>query len=209
MDNYTVRHWGFIFMGFYTAVWMSEGLDQEKYYDVILKFKKISLFDQKTDNIRAVLIYSVLIIQTGASLLLFISDIQNPFSNSKNVADYIFENKYGDDLIIVSNSTTGPSVAAYLRKKVYYPECRQFGSYSLWNSYPIIISKEELINEVSLFRGLGYKRAIVVLYNKVFESIKINEKVFENSNLAIKYLKSFEGGMVKHENFDLFLITYK
>jgi hypothetical protein len=209
MNNYTVRHWGFIFLAFYASVWLSEGMDQKLFLNKFRTNKLPSLINYKTNRVRNVLIYSVLSVQLLASVLHFVSDLKNPFSNSKNVAEYIFENQYRNDLIIVSNSTTGPSISAYLGKKIYYPECKQFGSYSLWNSYPIIISKEKLIDGVSSLRKAGYKRAVMVLYDHVFDTREQMSSVLVNENLEIKYLKSFNGAMTKYENFELFLITYK
>lgn len=209
MHNYTVRHWGFIFLGFYAAVWMMEGMDQDFYYG---KISNVIKNRNKVSDIQySFLIYSVLFTQLLSSCYLYYKDINYPFSNSRNVASYIIDKGYDKDLVIVSNFTSGPAISAYLGKKLYYPEYHSMGSFGLWNTYPFFITKDELLSDIYLLKKKGYKRAILALDKNVFYpvSLKPGVSVMKNSYMEINHLTGFKNGIGGNENYELFLVLFK
>jgi hypothetical protein len=210
MHNYTVRHWGFIFLAFYVALWVEEGIDQKIYSDKLKKWFSPSFLSTENTWLKKSLIYSALVIQCGASLYSYISDINNTFSNSLKVANYVQQNHYENGLIIMSSFTAGPAISAYLDKKLYYPEYHNYGSYGLWNTSPWIVSREELLKQIYALKK--YKQALLILNQKKINQLEIlNSKdlIIDNDQIRIKYLQTFDKGIVGHENFDLFLVTYK
>jgi hypothetical protein len=209
MHNYTVRHWGFVFLGFYAAIWFAEGLNQSFYDAKIKNLIKRPVFQNQTNY--AVLVYSVLLVQVFSSCYLYYKDINYPFSNSKNVAEYIVNKGYDKDLIVVSNFTSGPAVSAYLGKKLYYPEYHTMGSFGVWTTNPIFLTKDQLLSDLGLLKKRGYKRVVLALDKNIFEAQPFQSKnhVIKNSLMEIKYLAGFKNGIGGNENYELFLVLLK
>ena len=57
-----------------------------------------------------------------------------PFSAGKATADYIEENGWKDQYLFGSKDTAVAVVSGYLKKDIYYPEIKDFGSYAQWNN---------------------------------------------------------------------------
>jgi hypothetical protein len=205
MHNYTVRHWGILFLAFYAALWLEKSIDQEYYSEKLRKFKMPSFLFYESNTGKELFVYSVLIVQCFGGIYMFAEDIKKPFSRAKALAQYIQENNYSNDLIIVSNFVSGPAISAYLDKKVYYPEYHSFGSYGIWSTWPYRISKNEVMQSVSYPGGKKYSRAIFITNEKIIHATD----TLINGKTQIHHLKTFDHAVVRSENYDVYLVIYK
>lgn len=76
----------------------------------------------------------ILITQLLAGVFAFTIDVAEPFSASKETAEYIQKNHYNELPILAYKDTLAESISARLDKALYYPESSRFGSYVSWNS---------------------------------------------------------------------------
>jgi hypothetical protein len=207
MHDYTVRHWGFIFIAFYAAIWLAEGLDQQSLWQKMQQYPIPDFLPSSNDLWRDRLVYSALAVQVTASAYMFTWDYDHRFCTAKPLAEYIQKNNYSDSLIIVSSFTSGPALAAYLDRPLYYPEYHGYGTYGVWSTWPVFITYSELMQEVRVCRTKGHTNAFLVLNNEIHED---SVRAFkEDAQLKIEYLKTFDGGFKTHDAYRLFLITYK
>jgi hypothetical protein len=207
MHNYTVRHWGFVFLAFYVAIWLAEGLDQEKLWEKLKTYRLPALLLYNHTYVRDGLLYSALIVQVAASIYMFVWDYNKPFCISRKVAEYIRENNYPEDLIIVSSFTSGPAISAYMDKKLYYPEYHGYGTYGVWNTWPVFITQEELFQEVKKCREKVHANALLLLNERMYTNIDMS--FFNDENSLIAFVKQFDGGFKTNEHYRLYLVTYK
>jgi len=207
MYEYAVRHWGFIFLAFYTAVWLAESLDQNKILEQVKKYFLADYLFRKNDYWRERLFYSSLMVQVAASIYMFVWDYNKTFCTAYAVTDYIKKNNLPQELIIVSNFMSGPPISAYLDKKLYYPECHGYGTYGVWNTWPMVISQEKMIQDIKMLRNQGYPVAILILNNQMYKDTKM---IFtEDEHMKITSLKTFEDGFTKSESYRLYRVDYK
>jgi hypothetical protein len=207
MHDYTVRHWGFIFLTFYAAIWLAEGLDQQDLWNKIQHYAIPDFLKHGNECWRNGLLYSALVVQVAASVYMFVWDFNHYFCTAKPLAAYVEKNNYSDSLIIVTSFTSGPALSAYLDKPLYYPEYHGYGTYGIWSTWPVFITYNELMQEVRSCEKQGYDHALLILNNEEHED---SLKAFkEDEQLKIDYLKTFDGGFKTHDAYRVFLVTYK
>jgi len=207
MHDYTVRHWGFIFLAFYAAIWLAEGMNQNALWQRIQQYPVPDFSPSTNDTWRDRLLYSALIVQVAASAYMFSWDYNHRFCTAKPLAEYIQKSNYTDSLIIVSSFTSGPALSAYLDRPLYYPEYHGYGTYGIWSTWPVFITYTELMQEVRSCRTKGHTQALLILNNEIHED---SVRAFkEDEQLKIEYLKTFDGGFRTHDAYRLFLVTYK
>ena len=207
MHDYTVRHWGFIFLAFYAAVWLAEGLDQNSLWNKIQHYALPDFLRYGHERWRNSLLYSALAVQVAASAYMFTWDLNHYFCTAKPAAEYIKQNNYSDSLIIVTSFTSGPALAAYLDKPLYYPEYHGYGTYGVWSTWPVFITYNALMQEVRSCGKKGHRHALLILNNEEHEDSVRSFK--EDEQMKIEYLKTFDGGFKTHDAYRVFLITYK
>ncbi|MDB5273949.1 MAG: hypothetical protein JWO58_2316 [Chitinophagaceae bacterium] len=208
MYNFTVRHWGFIFLCFYAAVWLQDGIDQTPYKKYLQKIHFPSFFSKENKWITQGLIYSTLLVQTLAAVYFYTLDLQRNFCNSKEVALYLQQHHYDKDLIILSGFPSGAAMSAYLDKRLYYPEYHGYGSYGLWNVLKWEVGKTELLQQIHSFPD--QQRVFLLLDRHVFPDKKnaTDKIVYQDNDLQIQHLASFNDGIIKNERFELYQINY-
>ncbi len=207
MYNYTVRHWGYIFLAYYVAVWLAYGLDQNKYTPYLQRFLS-SFFTRDNKWISQGLFYSTLILQVIAAGYAYTLDLQKNFCNAKEAAEYIQQHHYENELIILNGFNSGAAVSAYLDKPLYYPEYKGWGSYGRWTVMTWQVSKEEMIKQIHDLKN--HKQAYLLLDAEVSTIDKLrNEIVFSDKYCSIQYITRFDDGIINHEKFEFYKITYK
>jgi hypothetical protein len=209
MYNYTVRHWGYIFLAYYAAVWLQYGMDQTKYTLYWNRFLP-RYFTIESKGITQGLFYSTLIIQVAAACYAYTLDLNKNFCNAKEAANYIQQHHAENDLIILSSFMSGTAVSAYLDKPLYYPEYKGWGSYGKWNTPSWQVSREELLKQIHELNN--HKQAYLLLDYKVFEPTgnkQAGQVVFDDEDCSIVYITSFDDGIINHEQFEFYKIAYK
>lgn len=206
MYNYTVRHWGYIFLAYYVAVWLAHGLDQRKYTTYLDRFLP-AFFTRENKWISQGLFYSTLILQVIAAGYAYTLDLQKNFCNAKEAAEYIQEHHYENELIILSGFNSGPAVSAYLDKPLYYPEYKGWGSYGRWTVMTWQVRREELIEQIHALNN--HKQAYLLLDAEVSTDEKyVGEVLYHDKYCSIQYITRFDDGIINHEKFEFYKITY-
>jgi hypothetical protein len=206
MYNYTVRHWGYIFLAYYVAVWLSYGLDQRNYTPYLHRFIPPFL-TRENKWISQGLFYSTLILQVVAAGYAYTMDLQKNFCNAKEAAQYIQQHHYENELIILSSFNAGAAVSAYLDKPLYYPEYKGWGSYGKWTVMTWQVSKEELIEQIHSLNN--HKQAYLLMDSEILTIDKLRDEiVFSDEYCSIQYITRFDDGIINHEKFKFYKITY-
>ncbi|MBC7450491.1 MAG: hypothetical protein H7259_03275, partial [Cytophagales bacterium] len=206
MHTYAVRHWGFIFIAFYAAIWLSDGIGQDKVWGRMQQYSVPVFLQKNHDYWRNGLVYTALIVQLSASVYMFVWDYINPFCNAKTVAVYLKEEGYSDNLVIASNFTSGVAIAAYMDKPLYYPEYHGYGTYGIWNTWPVSISIDALMAEIKACRKEAYPKAVLVLNDEMYEGFA--NDFSQDDDVQICYLKTIAGGFSKQDQYKIYLVTY-
>jgi len=208
MHNYTVRHWGFIFMAFYVAVWLQDGIDQTP-YEGFLKKHIPAFFTNENKWVTQGLIYSTLFVQTVSAIHAYCTDLKRNFSNAKEVACYLQQHHFENDFIVLSSFTSGAAVSAYLDKPLYYPEYHAYGSYGNWSIRNWQASREEILKQ--LHEVHDNNCAFLIMNNDFMhphKKVTPNEIVYHDNSLQIRYIRCFDDGIILQEHFKLYEVTY-
>jgi len=113
----SIRHWGHIFILFFACLWLSKN-DEEQPSFYTLKSRKLLL------NIFIIMILACSLV---GSVTAFYYDYRFPFSNGKNVSQYLKKNFNIDNILIIGyKNYTTETIAGYLDKDFYYPEEQKF-----------------------------------------------------------------------------------
>ena len=209
MYNYTVRHWGYIFLAYYAAVWLQYGLDQSSYTKYLNKLLP-SFFTKDSPWVSQSLFYSTLILQVSAAGYAYTLDLRKNFCNSKEAAEYIQHHHYENELLILSSFTSGAAVSAYLDKPLYYPEYKGWGSYAKWNIRTWEIDKAELLKQIHALNK--NKQAYLLMSDKSLnpsEPMLAGQLVFQDRECSIAYVTTFDDGIINHEKFELYKVIYQ
>ena len=183
------RHCGFVFVILIFSFWLKKLL----YPLPILE----NSFYNKTAFI-------VLLAHVLSGFYIFFMDLKNPFSNSKNIADFIKLNNLDSKEIYLSNLSSGPPVSAYLNKKIFYLETGQKNSFCKWNTWPFILNINQF--HKNIFKQLNSDTSLLIL-NKSYLNENFKGEI-ENNTAPFKIIliQSFDDAMLPSENYNLYYI---
>jgi hypothetical protein len=209
MYNYTVRHWGFIFLAFYAAVWMQKGVNQKRYSEYLNQWFRPSIFTAYNHWFTQGLIYSTLLVQVTSAAHAYKLDLSKNFSSAPLTVQYIRQHHYENDLIVLTNFSSGPAVSAYLQKPMYYPEYNGYGSYGIWSTKVWHVSQEELLRQLHELNN--HERAFLLLSENYLNPLNKNKKgevVYHDETLQIIYLETFSKDIIIPDFMELYQINY-
>lgn len=185
----SVRYCGFIFVIFIFSFWLQKTI-YPQYVSKNLSYSKI--------------IIAVLLLHVISGMYLFTIDIKRPFSNSKNLTNYLIDNKLADKEMCLSNLCTGPSVSAYLNKKITYLETGEKNSFCKWNTWPFILTKEQISEKLSL---LVKKDTSLFILSTTYQQGNIETLgQLPGYGFTLIKLHSFEKAIVNSENYTLYYL---
>ncbi|MBI3510195.1 MAG: hypothetical protein HY064_05995 [Bacteroidetes bacterium] len=149
------RHCGVLFLFLLFAIWINE--DEKK---LMTKPGKM-------------LFYSVLLVQLISGIFMYAWDFRNDFSASKKVTDWIKKNKMDKEFIVVHDHSTGPPIAAYLDRNLWYAENNNYESFCRWNTIPFIIPQDVLLGKlIPVSNDLG--KGGLLITNKMLRQTAID-----------------------------------
>lgn len=143
---------------------------------------------------RTALWTAVLAIQAVAGVFAVVLDLASPFSNGRDVADYVRSHDLGDAIIVGEPDVAASTVAAYLDRDVYYPAGRRFGQYVIWDKARV--KPLEPLREVVRRLAEGSAEPVLILVNQPIDT----------SLFPLDLLASFEDGIVSDEHFWLYRV---
>jgi len=163
----SIRHHGFIFLLFVSAIWISHYCRETK--RIPRFFERISsLFNKGFKAIFAILLLIHVIGGIGASYL----DYIHAFSQGKATARFIKQKNLDKLLLVGDTDNTLMPISGYLGKKIYYPRGDQYGSFVLWNKKRIkpITGLEVVQKAESLSREHG-KDCLIIMNRRLRKNI--------------------------------------
>jgi hypothetical protein len=137
----------------------------------------------------------LLVIQLIAGLFAAGLDLTYPFSNGREVADYIRNERLDGLTIIGLPDTAASTVAGYLDRPIYYLAGGRSGTYVLWNT-----ARNQLQPLDTVIRtqpGLSNALPVLLLVNRPLD----------DPNLPVRLLAHFDNGIVRDEHFWLYVAT--
>ncbi|MEO5641799.1 MAG: hypothetical protein ABIQ40_18865 [Bacteroidia bacterium] len=191
----SARHCGFFFLLLLASLWISPCFPHLSY-----PFKFFPAFTRFSQRIEKPLFQSLLMLQCFASFYMYSCDWKRPFSNGKNVVEWLKKNIEPGKIILVNDHFSGPPISAYLGKKVYYAENNAEGSFCKWNTNPFMISNDTLLQRISRLVNDSPEKSICVVTNK---PLIISHGVETNARLLI----TFQGALVQAENYWIYELS--
>lgn len=119
-------------------------------------------------------------------------EINGPFSNSKEVAEFMVANNLQSKFIIGSRSYAASSVLVYFpQKKIWYPDIRRLGTYITFDTNYSSLNKMLDVNRVAFLADsiFPYNKNLLLLLNAELDNRKSNEKwqlIHQSKNISIK-----------------------
>jgi hypothetical protein len=185
-----IRHFGHLFILFLFCIWLSKINVNDRY---LINFKG------KTNNLlQTILLYILLLPSLNASSVAFIYDWQSPFSNGKNVAEYVKNNFNEDNLMIVGHlDYLTETITGYLNKDIYYPNSKSIKKLVDWHNRIDGLKTNEVFSEADYFAA-EYDQVLV-----------INSSPVEEKDIPLNYifLNSFNNAIVATENYYLYVFN--
>lgn len=187
-----MRHIGHVFILFIVCLWLSnevpalpESTDRSN--------RLWSFFNRYQTQFVSV----VLAVQLIAGSYAFGMDFFNPFSQAKAVAQFIQRENLGDRFIAGSIDVFTQSVSGHLDQPIFYPERDRLATYISSDNTAQRLNPDQLLVRVS--QAKGSDNALLVLNTPLPKPLK------SISNWGLQELATFNRGIVKVENYYLYL----
>lgn len=177
------------------------------------KSKLIDKISVVGNQIRDPLFIVILAIGMIGGVTAYIMDMKHPFSTSGIAADYIQQNHLDSFEIIGSKDYVISPLATQLRKKIYYAERKEPGSFIIYDQKRINIwSFSEVQATITEKWSREHKRIILVkdlpiymTFNDTGESVLWEDAQFTDS-LNLRLLTSIPPGIVKDERYYIYSV---
>ena len=139
-------------------------------------------------------------------------EMQYKFSPSKEVANYIKENKLDSLPIVGVTDFTISPLATYLDKKIYYPQMNDFGSFTTWSKKrKDQMTFNEAVASLGAFIDKHNQKALWIKDSAPQVSMdgknqQDMEKAILRNDLQVDLLKKFSPGIVGDERYFIYLV---
>jgi hypothetical protein len=196
----SARHYGHLYLILIAALWIGS------YYP---KIKENSIFSQRNNSWfsnwtsfvkkqQKPFIFMILLFQIIAGIVAFSRDLSIPYSASRETAHYIQKEQLDDKFMVGSEDFTIAPIAAYLNKKIYYPESQSLGSYVLFNHQRTPVNDEEIIRQLQTMLKYPNESILLILNHKL---------EIKDTHLNITLLQEFTEGFIYNEKYYLYEVS--
>ena len=196
------RYCGYLLIALVTCYWLSEYYPEKKYYSGLASLgKRIS-----RPFFTTILSFSVI-----GAIVAYTMEMQYKFSPSKEVANYIKENKLDSLPVVGITDFTISPLATYLDKKIFYPQTEDFGSFIIWNKRrKDQMSFKEAITSLGAFIDKGNQKVLWIKDSAPQVSDGTNQQDMEKAtlrnDLQVDLLKKWSSGIVPDERYFIYLV---
>ena len=121
------RHHGYLFIMFIISYWISFDHIDAKHVNFLTRLNQVLI--NKKFNFFTLICF----IQFVAVFIPIYFDWHYPFSESKEVGQYIVENHFQDNIFFGDKDVIVAPVSGWIDHKIYYPAIGDFGRYVEWN----------------------------------------------------------------------------
>lgn len=190
----TVRHHGHIFIMFMVCMWLSSG-----YRDRALGWRLADRVSAACARLSPAVLTALLLIHFGGGVAACVRDIQRPFSEAKDVAQFVRTNHLGNLPVIGDRDTPASAVAGYLGRPIWYAADGKVGTYIVFDqSRKRKLASDELIRDARQSLVKDRAGALLVLDYKLDESVC--------TRMGARPLRTFTGSTVPSEDYWLYLV---
>ncbi len=191
LENLRMRHLGSLFYLLIASYWLS-------YYAPFIRipFRRIASASDFCYRYRQTVLTAILVTGVfGAGVAMYM-DYHYPFSESKNVADFIEDNGYkAYPTVGVSDFAMTP-IAGYLGKDIYYPQANRWGSYIIWDNRRTGATEEECL-----------KRTHALMNTLQHDVLIIFSQEPKTLSFPLMKVREFTSSIAK-ENYYIYLMKY-
>lgn len=191
------RHFGHLYLVLIAALWLGS-----YYQESIVILNKFSvrpnsiIFIHKWHHIALMLI---LYVQFLGGIYSFSRDLVVPFSASRETVQYIQKAGLANEFIVASRDANMAPLSGYLNRKLYYPEIKKMGSFTLFKTGRKDVEQAEILSQInSLLKNKDEQKKILLILNR-----KLN---VNRNDLKIVTIKDFQRGWVDTERYYLYWV---
>jgi hypothetical protein len=188
-----MRHHGHLFVLFIVCLWLSS-----HYPTRPLNWAFLNSLNESLMKFKNRFLITVLCIHLVAGIFASIMDCLYPFSESKNAVNFIKNSSMTDMLTAGDKNYVVSSISGYLNNRIYDLRGERFESFSIFDRKALIELSEEEVMERAKDLACREKRDVLLI---------LNYKLTVNSDSIIE-LKKFDNGIVKDEQYYLYLLKY-
>jgi hypothetical protein len=187
----SLRHHGHLYLLFIAALWLSATNREEKNSSTFIQ-TLAGFCRAHRDQAITVLLAAHLLAGVWAASL----DLLYPFSESRETAAFIQQNRLDRLPILGHADDAASSVAGFLDCRIYYPASRVMGSFVVWNrERKTELKPEELVKQAKkLSRQSGQDTLLLLNYE------------LPPGELPVVPLNKFNRSLVPEENYFLYLV---
>jgi hypothetical protein len=192
------RHFGQFYLVLIAAFWLAGSLPESDALAnrLSLSPKLLKMGQQWCQP----LLTAILIFQFLGGLYGLPKDLLIPFSASRETANYIREAGWQDAFIVASRDANMASIAGYLDRKLYYPETRELGSFTLYGGERQDMSHEAVLGQVKdLLMPPNSMNELLLLLHKPLQA--------KAKALTIEPIREFKRSWVDTERYYLYRVT--
>jgi len=186
----SLRHHGHLFMLLMACAWLAESYPAKSWASAGLN--RWGSFGWQH---RRVFLTGLLAAHLVAGAMAYGLDFCLPFSESREVADFIRSRHWQDRLVVGHADDAASAVGGYLKRRIYYPASRGYGTFIIWDQRRREVSPEEVVRRAGeLARDHGQ---VLLLLN------------FDLKDPApdLILIRRFQGAIVPVENYALYLVA--
>ena len=191
-QSWAARYFGMAFIFFIASAWLAGNesiniFSIEKIQQTFLGSKLFYGF-----------FYLLLACHIFSGAYSYITDLSRPFTEAKNVVDYIKSNQANKKVIVMDGYGAGPAVSAYLGRPVFYLNIDQNGSYCYWKKSWFEFSMGPLVAQLqkSIYAN-GQDSFLLVS----IRDVKEKQIQSDNSIFHFRELSNFKNGIIKPDYY--------
>lgn len=194
------RHCGFLFLLLLFSMWIDAFYPDRKNELKAARLKLYLLMSKPAKPLFAVMI----VVQLLATIFLFAEDYRRPFSQGKNVGDYLLYFGWKKEQVVISPHFAGPAICAYYGKPLFYAENNADESFCRWNTKPFMLSNDSVFKRCRELMDRTGKDSLLLILDQPLPSSKGYAPVVYASGLRIDPVNYFTGSLVKAEDYYLY-----
>ena len=198
-----VRYGGVLLLFLITLKWMDSNESTENFVWIpspfILKY-------------RPLLLGIILIVQIASGVYHTISDIKRPFSATKSIYEFLDNNGYQEYPLVSNAYCNCISIRNYHSQPVYFLNIQDSVIFCEWDQLfkarglDKQFDLKKSVDETMAYMKKENLRKSVLLYHGEDIFFEATEKEFKLNSATVTPLKTFSEGIVKRENYAVYLI---
>jgi len=202
------RYCGYLLIALVICYWLAEYYPDKKYGSGTKAY--LSDLGKRISKPFLTIILGLSVI---GAVIAYSMDIQYKFSPSKDVANYIKQNKIDTMPIFAITDFTVSPLSTYLDKKLYYPQMSDTGSFVIWSTKrKDQISFEETVKALGAYvdsvnqKVLWIKNSAPQITASDGKTSQDMTKAILRNDLQLDLLSSFAPGIVSDEQYYIYLV---